>query len=59
MFIDKNLTICSPIGFKASGIHCGLKKNLLKKDLALIYSDVVASSCGVYTKIKLKVLLLL
>ena len=44
MFIDKNLTICSPIGFKASGIHCGLKKNLLKKDLALIYSDVVASS---------------
>lgn len=54
MFIDKNLTICSPIGFKASGIHCGLKKNLLKKDLALIYSDVVASSCGVYTKNKVK-----
>ena len=31
-----------------------MKKNLLKKDLALIYSDVVASSCGVYTKNKVK-----
>ena len=24
--IDENLTVISPIGFKASGIHCGLKK---------------------------------
>lgn len=52
--IDENLTVTSPIGFKASGIHCGLKKDLLKKDLALIYSDVVANSCGVYTKNKVK-----
>lgn len=52
--IDENLTITSPIGFKASGIHCGLKKNPLKNDLALIYSDVVANSCGVYTKNKVK-----
>lgn len=52
--IDENLTVTSPIGFKASGIHCGLKKNSLKKDLALIYSDVVATSCGVYTKNKVK-----
>ena len=44
----------SPAGFKASGVHCGLKKSLLKKDLALIYSDVVATSCGVYTKNKVK-----
>ena len=50
--IDENLTVTSPVGFKASGIHCGLKKSLLKKDLALIYSDVVATSCGVYTKNK-------
>ena len=52
--IDENLTVTSPVGFKASGIHCGLKKSLLKKDLALIYSDVVATSCGVYTKNKVK-----
>ena len=52
--IDENLTVTSPAGFKASGIHCGLKKSLLKKDLALIYSDVVATSCGVYTKNKVK-----
>lgn len=52
--IDENLTVTSPAGFKASGVHCGLKKSLLKKDLALIYSDVVATSCGVYTKNKVK-----
>lgn len=52
--IDENLTVISPAGFKASGVHCGLKKSLLKKDLALIYSDVVATSCGVYTKNKVK-----
>lgn len=52
--IDENLSITSPIGFKASGIHCGLKKSLLKKDLALIYSDVVANCYGVYTKNKVK-----
>ena len=52
--IDENLSVTSPAGFKASGIHCGLKKSLLKKDLALIYSDVVATSCGVYTKNKVK-----
>lgn len=54
MVIDENLTVTSPAGFKASGIHCGLKKSSLKKDLALIYSDVIATSCGVYTKNKVK-----
>ena len=54
MFIDENLTITSPKGFKASGIHCGLKKNINKKDLALIYSEILANCCGVYTKNKVK-----
>lgn len=54
MIIDENLTVTSPAGFKASGIHCGLKKSSLKNDLALIYSDVIATSCGVYTKNKVK-----
>ena len=52
--IDENLTVVSPAGFKASGIHCGLKKSLLKKDLALIYSETLANSAGVYTKNKVK-----
>ena len=34
-------------GFKASGIHCGIKKK--NKDLALIYSDVPAVAAGVFT----------
>ncbi len=36
-------------GFKASGIHCGIRKNKLKKDLALIYSEVKANVAAVYT----------
>lgn len=46
--------ITSPKGFLASGIHCGLKKNMLKKDLALIYSEAPAFASGVYTKNKVK-----
>ena len=31
-------------GFKAAGIHCGIRKNRTKKDLALIVSDTPASA---------------
>ena len=41
--------ICAAKGFKASGIHCGIRKNRTKKDLALIVSDVPASAAAVYT----------
>ena len=41
--------ICAPKGFKASGIHCGIRKNHDKKDLAMIVSDVKAASAAVYT----------
>jgi len=44
--------ICSPKGYKASGIHCGIKK--AKKDLAVIYSEVPASAAGVFTTNKVK-----
>lgn len=37
-------------GFSASGVHCGIRKNKGKKDLALIYSDVLANTAAVYTK---------
>ena len=36
-----------PLGFKAAGTHCGIKR--AKKDLSLIVSDVPASAAGVFT----------
>jgi len=41
--------VCTPKGFRASGIHCGLRRNKTKKDLALIVSDVPAAAAAVYT----------
>ena len=41
--------VCAATGFKANGIHCGIRKNHTKKDLALIVSDVPASAASVYT----------
>ena len=41
--------VTAPSGFKASGIHCGLRKNKSKLDLALIYSDKKCAAAGVFT----------
>ena len=41
--------VCAAKGYKASGVHCGIRKNRTKKDLALIVSEVPASAAGVYT----------
>ncbi len=41
--------VCAPKGFKAAGIHCGIRKNKTKKDFALIVSEVLAAAAGVYT----------
>ncbi len=41
--------VCAPLGFKAGGIHCGIRKNRIKRDIALIISDVPASASAVYT----------
>ena len=41
--------VCAAQGFVASGIHCGIRKNRTKKDLALIYSKTPASAAAVYT----------
>ena len=46
--------ICAPKGFQAAGIHCGIRKNKEKKDLALIYSDAVCTAAAVYTQNKVK-----
>ena len=37
-------------GFTAAGVHCGIRKNRTKKDLALIVSDREASAAAVYTR---------
>ncbi len=41
--------VCAAQGFRASGVHCGIRKNRTKRDLALIVSDVPASAAAVYT----------
>lgn len=46
--------VCAPLGFKAAGIHCGIRKNKSKKDLALIVSDVMCHAASTYTLNKVK-----
>ena len=41
--------VCAAKGFKANGVHCGVRKNRSKRDLALIVSEKRASAAGVYT----------
>lgn len=45
-------TIASPKGFKATGLHAGLKKE--KKDLGVIFSEVPANAAAVYTTNQVK-----
>ncbi len=42
----------SPKGFRAAGLHCGIKRE--KPDLALLVSEVPASVAGVFTTNKVK-----
>jgi len=46
--------VCAAIGFKASGVHCGIRQNKLKKDLALISAEKNCNAAAVYTKNKVK-----
>ncbi len=39
--------VCAATGFSASGVHCGVRKNKTKRDLALIYASVPASAAAV------------
>ncbi len=41
--------VCAAKGFTANGIHCGIRKNKIKKDLSLIFSEKKASAAAVYT----------
>ncbi len=42
--------VCAAKGFKASGVHAGIRKNKTKKDLSLIVSENLASAASVYTQ---------
>ena len=46
--------VCAPNGFVASGVHCGIRKNKEKRDIALIYSDTICTAAAVYTTNKVK-----
>ena len=41
--------VCAAQGFKASGLHCGIRKNKTKRDVALIVSEKLGSAAAVYT----------
>ena len=42
--------VCAPAGFRANGVHCGIRKNKSKRDLSLIVSDVRCAAVCVYTQ---------
>ncbi|MGN0802704.1 MAG: bifunctional glutamate N-acetyltransferase/amino-acid acetyltransferase ArgJ [Candidatus Faecivicinus sp.] len=46
--------VCAAKGYRAAGVHCGIRKNQTKNDLALIVSDVPAAAAGVYTTNRVK-----
>ena len=41
--------VCAAKGFMAAGVHCGIRKNPGKKDLALIVSQSPCAAAAVYT----------
>lgn len=45
-------SVCVPQGFKASGVHAGIRSNSTKKDLALIMSSTPCTAAAVYTQNK-------
>lgn len=45
--------VTKPMGFKANGLHCGIKRSG-KFDLGLIVSDTLATSTSVFTKNSVK-----
>ncbi len=44
---EHNKSVTAPKGFRASGLHCGIKRK--RKDIALIVSDLPAAAAGVFT----------
>lgn len=46
--------VCAPKGFRASGVHCGIRRNTSKLDLSMIVADVPCATAAVYTKNKVQ-----
>lgn len=46
--------VTTPKGFTAAGIHCGIRKNKSKKDLALLFAEKPCDAAAVYTQNKVK-----
>ena len=55
-FWDKkrNGTVTTPLGFLASGLHCGIKKSKKKYDSSLIVSETPAIAAGTFTTNRVK-----
>lgn len=51
-FIEGGVTAAQ--GFTAAGVHCGIRRNKTKRDLALIVSSVPCNAAGIYTLNKVK-----
>lgn len=46
--------VTAPAGFTASGIHCGVRRNKEKRDLALIFSELPCAAAACFTTNKVK-----
>ena len=46
--------VTTPTGFTANGVHCGIRKNKTKRDLALIMADRPCSAAAMYTENRVK-----
>ena len=44
--------VCAPQGFVAGGVHCGIRRNHAKKDLAIVLSQAPCAAAAVYTRNK-------
>ncbi|MGI6665520.1 MAG: bifunctional glutamate N-acetyltransferase/amino-acid acetyltransferase ArgJ [Christensenellaceae bacterium] len=42
--------VTAPQAFEAAGLHCGIRKNRTKKDLALVFSKTPSAATAVYTQ---------
>ncbi|MCI1955723.1 MAG: bifunctional glutamate N-acetyltransferase/amino-acid acetyltransferase ArgJ [Oscillospiraceae bacterium] len=46
--------VTAPKGFRAGGVHCGIRPNTKKADLAMIASDVPCAAAAVFTRNRVK-----
>lgn len=53
-FVEMKGGVCAAKGYVANGVHCGLRENKSKLDLAAIYSEKVCDVAAVYTQNKVK-----